>query len=291
MAGGRTEPAQDAGGGMRAFVLHGREDLRAAVVDRPRPAPDQALIRVRRAGICGSDVHYFSHGRVGRFAPKRPLVLGHEFAGEVVELGAAAEAGLLGRRVAVDPSIPCGRCACCRGGRYNLCLAMRFFGSASCDPHLDGGFAEFVAVPAANCHPLPDGLSCVEAAMVEPLSVALHAAQRAGGVSGRRVLVTGGGAIGLLIAMAAEAFGATTVALSDPARFARDSALAAGATAVLDAADPAFADQAAALSDGGFDVAFEASGAPQALGQALAAARRSSRLARCPTRRLCRSTT
>jgi L-idonate 5-dehydrogenase len=259
---------------MLAFVLHGPEDLRATELPRPEPGEGQVLLRVRRAGICGSDIHYFTHGQIGRFVPKRPFVLGHEFAGEVAALGAGVDPALLGARVAVDPSMPCGRCRHCRRGRYNLCLDMRFFGSASCDPHLDGGFAEFVAVPARNVHPLPDAISWGEAALLEPLSVAMHACLRAGPLPGRSVLITGGGTIGLLVAMAARAAGAAPVVVSDPAPFARRSAAAIGADAALDPTSPDFAAEASARSDGGFEIAFEASGAPRALAQAVALAER-----------------
>jgi L-idonate 5-dehydrogenase len=259
---------------MLGYLLHGAEDLRRADLPRPVPGEGEVLLRVRRAGICGSDIHYFTHGRVGRFVPKHPLVLGHEFAGDVAELGSGLDSTLLGARVAVDPSMPCGRCRHCRTGRYNLCLDMRFFGSASCDPHLNGGFAEFVAVSAANCHRLPETVSWGEAALVEPLSVALHAALRPGSLSGRSVLVTGGGTIGLLIAIVARAFGATAVVVTDPAAFARRAALDAGADEALDPSSPDFADTAARLSHGGFEVAFEASGSPRALGQAITSVRR-----------------
>jgi len=260
--------------GMLGFLLHGAQDLRRAELPRPVPGAGELLLRVRRAGICGSDIHYFTHGRAGRFVPKRPLVLGHEFAGEVAELGPGADPDLLGARIAVDPSMPCGRCAHCRTGRYNLCLDMRFFGSASCDPHLNGGFAEFVVVPAANSYRLPDSVSWGEAALLEPLSVALHAALRPATVAGRSVLVTGGGTIGLLIAMVAGTFGATTVAVTDPTPFARRAALEAGADAALDPTEPDFAAAAAELARGGFDVAFEASGSPRALAQAVATVER-----------------
>ena len=150
---------------MKAFRLHGKLDLRPATMIEPVPIRDEVVIRVRRAGICGSDIHYYSHGRVGDFVPKRPFVLGHEFAGEVVEVGEGVDPGYLRQRVAVDPSMPCGRCAYCKEGRYNLCTSMRFFGSASCDPHIDGGFEEFVAAPASNCVALPDQVEWGEAAI------------------------------------------------------------------------------------------------------------------------------
>ncbi len=253
---------------MQAVLLHGIRDLRPATLPRPRPGPGEALVRVRRAGICGSDIHYFQHGRIGRFVPKRPLVLGHEFAGEVAGLGEGAPAGLLGQRVTVDPSIPCGTCEHCHEGRYNLCNNMRFFGSASCDPHLDGGFGEHVTVPAANCHPLPDHLGWAEAAMVEPLSVALHGIERAGRVSGRRVLITGGGTIGLMILLAARAYGARHITLADPLPFARAQALNLGADHAFDPTD------AAADPGESCEIGFEASGAVSALGLALAQIRK-----------------
>ncbi|MET3899555.1 L-idonate 5-dehydrogenase [Devosia sp. UYZn731] len=259
---------------MKAFVLHGQRDLRAELVPTPIPGPGEVLVRVRRAGICGSDIHYFVHGRVGSFVPKRPFILGHEIAGEVAELGPGVDAALGGRRVAVDPSIPCGACAFCREGRYNLCINMRFYGSASADPHVDGGFAEYVLAPAANCHVLPDGIGWAQAAMTEPLSVAVHAVMRSGGVAGKSVLVTGGGAIGQLTALAARAFGASTVVLADIAAFPRDLAVQLGADASLDAADPDAVGQGLGLVPGGFHVVLEASGAPPAVSLAIALARR-----------------
>ena len=192
-------------GNMDAFQLCGAKIIEPVQLAIPRPSEGEALVRVRRAGICGTDVHYFSHGKVGRFIPNRPFVLGHEFAGEVVEVGKGTSNEIVGQRVAVDPSIPCGTCNFCKSGRYNLCLDMRFYGSASCDPHLDGGFSQFVVVPVANCHVVDDRLGWGEAALVEPLSVVLHALKRSGGIAGKSVLITGGGAIGQLLAISARA--------------------------------------------------------------------------------------
>lgn len=259
---------------MLAFQLHGAGDLRAVTLPRPEPAPGEVLVAVRRAGICGSDIHYFTHGRVGRFVPKRPFVLGHELAGEVVGLGAGVSGLATGARVAVDPSRPCGACTPCRAGRSNLCLNMRFLGSASCDPHLDGGFAEALVVPAAACHPLPDGLSWGEAALVEPLSVGFQAVSRAGPLMGRSVLITGGGTIGLVTALLVRAAGAAPVIVSDPDPFARETARALGLDGTLDPSAPDMAEAARAHAPEGFDLAFEASGAAPALGQAMALAAR-----------------
>ena len=277
---------QEAGGSearMSAFVLRGAKLLDPVALLIPRPSDGEVLVRVRRAGICGSDVHYFSHGRAGRFVPKRPFVLGHEFAGDVAALGDGVSDALLGRRVAVDPSIPCGACSTCRSGRYNLCSDMRFFGSASCDPHLDGGFAQFVVAPAANCHLLDERLSWGEAALVEPLSVVLHALARGGGVAGKSVLITGGGAIGQLLALSSRAYGAAQIVLSDPAEFARAQALGMGADHTLDPMRAGFSGEAEELSRGGFDVMFEAAGSAAALVSGMAMLRRGATLVQVGT--------
>ena len=259
---------------MKAYLLHGEKDLREHTIELPLVTPGHVMLRVKRAGICGSDIHYYSHGKIGSFIPKRPFVLGHEFAGEVVSAGDSAGAPLIGQRVTVDPSIPCSECKFCRSGRYNLCRNMKFYGSASCDPHIDGGFAEYTVAPANNCFAIPDTLGWGEAAMIEPLSVVVHAARRAGDIAGRRILVTGGGAIGQLMALVARAFGASQVVMSDIASYPRDLAVQLGADASLDARDPDFVAQATALSEGGFDFMFEASGSAHALAQAIAAAER-----------------
>jgi L-idonate 5-dehydrogenase len=259
---------------MRAFQLHGARDLREADLPVPVPGAGEVVLAMRRAGICGSDMHYYSSGRIGSFVPKRPFVLGHEFAGEIVAVGSDVPASRVGERVTVDPSMPCGHCGFCRGGRYNLCPDMRFYGSASCDPHIDGGFEEFVLAPSTNAFRVPDGLTWGEAAMTEPLSVAVHGVGRAGSVAGRAVLVTGGGTIGQLVALVARAFGAGIVVLSDPLPGRRQAAVECGADAALDAGSPDFAAEARSLVPDGFDVVIEAAGSAKALEQALDVVRR-----------------
>ena len=255
---------------MRSFILHGPLDLRPGELPTPQPLPDEVLVRVACAGICGSDVHYYRHGRVGSFVPKRPFALGHEFAGVIAETGADVRHWKPGDRVAVDPSQPCGTCRDCRSGRYNLCGGMRYFGSASCDPHLDGAFSEFVAVPARNCHALAASTGWAEAAMLEPLAVALHAARRAGSLGSATVLVEGGGTIGQLVARVARAFGAAHVALADPLPFPRRIALEGGADEVV---DPTAGTMPHSARDG-FDIVFEAAGSVAALTHAIEATRR-----------------
>ncbi len=254
---------------MQAFVLHGAKDIRLEEVPRPEPKPGEVLVRVKASGICGSDLHYFAHGRCGNFVPTRPFILGHEFAGEVVAHGEGVPGPAVGTRVAVDPSRPCGCCRLCRQGRYNLCPEMVYFGSAAVVPPSNGCFSDYVTVPAANCRPLPEGFEYAWGALLEPLSVAMHAVQRSGGVAGKSVLITGGGTIGQMILMVAVAFGASRVVVSDVKAFARNLAGQHGAVGTLDPADDQCETQAGELAPGGVEVAFEAAGVEAALGQAI----------------------
>jgi L-idonate 5-dehydrogenase len=253
---------------MRAGVLHGAGDLRLEEREPPALGQGMVLLRVRRAGICGSDLHYFEHGYCGAFTPSRPFILGHELLGTVEAVGDRVAEPAIGARVAVNPARSCGVCGFCREGRQNLCASTIMLGSASTSPPTDGAFADYVAVHADQCHILPPELDDSVAVMLEPFAVALHAIKRAGGVSGRKVLVTGGGSIGQLVAITAHAFGATPVILSDPVPGRRATALGLGADGVLDPAAGDLEKGARELAGDGFDVVFEASGAAPALRQA-----------------------
>lgn len=254
---------------MKAFVLHGAQDIRLEEVPRPVPGPGEVLVAVRAAGICGSDLHYYTHGKCGNFVPTRPFVLGHEFAGEVVAHGEGVAQPCLGTRVAVDPSRACGQCTLCRQGRYNLCAKLLYYGTASVTPPRDGCYAEYVTAPAHNCWPLPDGFEYAWGALLEPMSVAMHAVMRSGGVGGKTVLITGGGTIGQMILLTAASFGASKVVVSDIKNFAREFAAHHGAAATLDPTSPTVDDDAAQLAPGGFEVVFEAAGAIAAVNQAI----------------------
>jgi L-idonate 5-dehydrogenase len=253
---------------MLAAVLHGARDIRVESRAKPTTAPGMVLLRIRRAGICGSDSHYFAHGDCGPFVPTRPFILGHEFTANVVALGEGVTAPAVGTRVTVNPARACGFCSYCSSGRRNLCRKTIMLGSASTTPPTDGAFAEYVTVRADQCHALPPELDDGVGAMMEPLAVALHAVKRAGSVSGKHVLVMGGGPIGLLVAMTARAFGAAPVALSDIVPARRKLALEFGADLALDPAASTMVDQVKFLTGEGFDVILEASGARPALRQA-----------------------
>lgn len=253
---------------MLAAVLHGPKDIRPEQRLRPELKPGMVLLRVRRAGICGSDLHYFEHGYCAAFVPTRPFILGHEFTAEVVALGDGVDTVGLSERVTANPARSCGFCDVCKAGRPNLCRKVIMLGSASTRPPTDGAFAEFVTVRADQCHVLPPEMDDASGAMLEPFAVALHAVKRAGAISGKRVLVTGGGPIGLLVAMTAKTFGAAPVTLSDLVESRRETARKLGVDAALDPSARDLAERVGELTGEGFDVVFEASGAKAALRQA-----------------------
>jgi L-idonate 5-dehydrogenase len=254
---------------MLGCVIHGQGDLRVGELPVPEPGPGQALVAVRYGGVCGSDLHYWRHGGVGDFRLREPMVLGHEVVGTVVAYGDGASGPPVGTAVAVHPATACGVCPECAEGRRNVCRDTRYLGSAARFPHVQGGFAARVAVPAEQVRPLPAGLEQRRAALAEPLSVALHAVRRAGEVSGRHVLVTGAGPIGCLVVAAAKAAGAARVTVTDLLPQALRFAAAAGADTLVRADVPGDAGR---LSE--VDVAVEASGVAAGLDTCLRLVRR-----------------
>jgi L-iditol 2-dehydrogenase len=215
---------------MRVSVLNGPRDV--ALVERPvpRPGPGEVLVEVASVGVCGSDTHYYDHGRIGSYVVEQPLVLGHEAAGRITEVGPGVAADRVGQRVSIEPGVPDFICEQCLAGRYNLCPRMQFFAT----PPIDGAFAEYVLVHAAFAHPVPDVIGDDAAALLEPLSVGIWACRNGGVTAGSRVLVTGAGPIGLVATQTALAFGATEVTVSDVNHTRLALAKEVGATAVVD---------------------------------------------------------
>ncbi|ORY30364.1 putative xylitol dehydrogenase [Naematelia encephala] len=202
----------------KAAVCYGATDLR--VEDRPIPVPGdgEAQIQVAVTGLCGSDLHYYSHGANGTFKILSPMVLGHESCGIVTALGPNLPPTCtlkVGDRVAMEVGLYCKTCRFCKVGRYNLCSQMRFKSSAKTFPHLDGTLSEVMTQPVDLLHKLPSTLELPLAALAEPLSVVLHAFRRAHLAPGARVLVLGAGAVGLLACTLARASGCTTVVAVD----------------------------------------------------------------------------
>ena len=202
---------------MKALVIHGAKDLRLETRDVEAPGPGQVAVALKAGGICGSDLHYYSHGGFGPIKLREPMVLGHEVAGEIVELGPDVEGLRVGQLVSISPSRPCYNCLYCRDGQLNHCLNMRFYGSAMPFPHIQGAFQEYLVAEAEQCV-VADGLTAGEAAMAEPLAVALHAVKQAGNLLGARVLVTGSGPIGSLTILAARRAGAAEIIATDLSR-------------------------------------------------------------------------
>lgn len=215
----------------RAAVLHAPKDVRLEEHPVPAVGRSEVLVKIRSVGVCGSDVHYFRHGRIGSFIVEQPLVLGHEAAGVVVELGEDVTKHRVGERVCLEPGLPCGRCRECRAGRYNLCPDVRFLGT----PPINGAFTDYLSMHEDFVFAVPDSLSNDEAAQIEPLNVGVWACQKGDVRPGKRVLVTGAGPIGALAMQVARAAGADYVIVSDidAGRLALAEQL--GANEVLDA--------------------------------------------------------
>src|SRR5258707_13710545 len=239
---------------MRAAVLiePGRIEMQERQI--PTPGPGDVLIRVSSVGVCGSDTHYYRHGRVGSFVVRQPLVLGHEAAGTIVGVGEGIDGSRIGERVSIEPQRPDPDSEETRRGHYNLCPHMRFFAT----PPVDGALCDYVTIGAGYAHRVPDSVSDDAAALCEPLSVGIAAVRKAG-VDGRsRVLITGAGPIGIMVAQVARAYGATDIVVSDPDKSRREQATTFGATAVLDpTVEP--------IGDLGVDAFIDASGAPAAV--------------------------
>ncbi|AHG48372.1 phosphoesterase (plasmid) [Rhizobium leguminosarum bv. trifolii CB782] len=250
---------------MKAIVIHAAKDLRIEEREPEVAGAGQVEIAIEAGGICGSDLHYYNHGGFGTIRLREPMILGHEIAGTVKALGAGVSDLAVGDRVAVSPSRPCNHCQYCLKGQQNHCLNMRFYGSAMPMPHIQGGFRQRLVAERWQCHKVADGISIHEAAFAEPFAVTLHAANRAGSLLGKRVLVTGCGPIGMLAIVAARVLGAREIVATDVTDSVLAIARTSGADRTINVATHA-ADLAAYGADKGyFDVMFEASGNERAV--------------------------
>ena len=249
---------------MHASVLNGVKNLAVEQVPVPPVAEDEVLIKIAAVGVCGSDTHYYRHGRIGGFVVNEPLILGHECSGTIVAVGSEVPESRIGERVAIEPQRNCRRCRECRAGRYNLCPNMEFYAT----PPIDGAFAQYAAIRTEFAHRIPDSISDEAAALLEPLSVAVTTMRKAGIVPGSSILIAGAGPIGIICAQAAKAFGASEVIVTDLVAERRERALRYGATHVI---DPVEID----IPTAGLDVnAFvDASGSPRAVSDGIKAVR------------------
>ncbi len=253
-------------GKMKAAVLHKPQDMRFEEVDIPQIGPNEVLVKMRTVGVCGSDVHFFLHGRISDFVVKAPLILGHECSGEVAEVGDNVQRVKIGQRVVVEPGFTCGKCEYCRGGRYNLCREVRFYGA----PPVDGAFAEYAPASEQNVFPIPDSMSYEEGAMIEPFAVGMWAAERGKVSVNDSVAILGAGPIGQMALQAVRAHGTLEAYVTDVVDYRLDYAKRGGARAVVNPAHEDMVQRILELTDGeGVDVAIEASGATSSIRQAL----------------------
>lgn len=192
-------------------VLYKKDDLRLEQRPIPSPKQNEVLLRMACVGICGSDVHYLVKGGIGDFIVRKPMVMGHEASGTVVKLGPGVTNLKIGDRVAIEPGVPCRICEDCKGGRYNLCKDVFFCAT----PPDDGNLSRYYVHAADFCHKLPDHVSFEEGALLEPLSVGVHACRRANVGLGSTVLVLGAGPIGLVSLISAKSMGAGKVVITD----------------------------------------------------------------------------
>ncbi len=258
--------------------IYGAHDLRLEDDAAAELGATDVELRLGAGGICGSDLHYYQHGRVGAFVMREPLIPGHEASGVVARIGSKVTRVQVGDKVAINPSHACGQCNYCLGGRFNLCRHMRFLGSASVFPHVQGMFSERFVMGERQLTPIPEDISLGEIACAEPLSIGLHAVHRAGDLLGKTVLVTGGGTIGCMSAIAAKLAGAAHVIVADVAARPLDVACRIGADEVI-RSDQASSTDLADIAD----ICIEAAGQPAALATCLQAARRGGRIVQVGT--------
>lgn len=221
-------------------------------IDMPSPGKDEVLVRIKAVGVCGSDVHYYTKGRIGDFVVRKPLILGHECSGEIVDAGEEVEGLKAGDRVVLEPGVPCRKCKYCKSGRYNLCPEMVFMAT----PPVDGAFVEYLAHPADFVFRLPDRVSYEEGTFFEPLAVGLYSVERAGVKLGEKVLILGAGPIGLATLQAVINVGGTCVTVVDLYDFRLQKAKELGAMEVINAKQIDILERL----DPDFDCVFETAG-------------------------------
>jgi len=259
---------------MKAAVMVGPGEILIEERPVPQPKDDEVLVRIGAVGVCGSDAHYFKHGRIGRYVVDEPLILGHESAGTVVEVGKLVNNLQPGDRVALEPGVPCRRCDYCKTGRYNLCKDVVFMAT----PPVDGVFCEYYATPADFAFRLSDSVSLEDASMIEPLACGIHAINRGRVKPGESVAIFGAGPIGLMVLQAAKAFGASPRIVFDIEPTRLELARHLGATHVLNPFEEDIIKETLTIIPGGPNVVIEAAGGDETSKLATKLVRRGGRI-------------
>jgi L-iditol 2-dehydrogenase len=261
---------------MKAAVMPKPGEINIEERPVPQLQPDEVLIKVMAVGVCGSDVHYYENGRIGRYVVEKPIILGHECAGIINAVGPAVTRFQPGDRVAVEPGVTCGRCDACKSGRYNLCPDVQFLAT----PPVDGAFVQYMAMREDFVFPIPDHLSFEEAALNEPFSVGIHAARRSRLQPGSTLAIMGMGPVGLMAVAAAKSFGASRIISTDLEPIRLVAAKRMGATDTINIREEDPVEAIKRLTGGqGVDTAWETAGNPKALQSALYSLRRGGKLA------------
>ena len=262
-------------GKMKVAVMLGVGKMGFEERDIPKAKDDEVLVKLEYVGICGSDLHYYETGAIGDYVVKPPFVLGHEPGGTVVEVGKNVKHLKVGDRVALEPGKTCGHCEFCKTGRYNLCPDVVFFAT----PPVDGVFQEYVAHEADLCFKLPDNVSTLEGALIEPLAVGFHAAIQGEAHLGQRAVVMGAGCIGLVSMMALKARGVSEVYVVDIMEKRLEKALELGATGVINGAKEDVLERVKELTGGaGMDLVIETAGTEITTRQAIHMAKKGSNI-------------
>lgn len=262
-------------GKMKVAVMLGTGKMGFEERDIPKAKDDEVLVKLEYVGICGSDLHYYETGAIGDYVVEPPFVLGHEPGGTVVEVGKNVKHLKVGDRVALEPGKTCGHCEFCKTGRYNLCPDVVFFAT----PPVDGVFQEYVAHEADLCYKLPDNVSTLEGALIEPLAVGFHAAIQGDAHLGQRAVVMGAGCIGLVSMMALKARGVSEVYVVDIMEKRLEKALELGAAGVINGAEEDVLERVKELTDGaGMDLVIETAGTEITTRQAIHMAKKGSNI-------------
>ncbi|GAG13380.1 unnamed protein product, partial [marine sediment metagenome] len=245
---------------MKAAIMYKVNDIRIEEVEKPTVGANEVMIKVKSVGICGSDLHYYKHGRIGEVTVKQPLILGHETAGEIVETGKNVTERLVGDRVVVEPGAPCGVCKMCKTGRYNLCPDMIF----RAHPPTHGTFVEFLVCRSDLVFPIPNEMSFEVGAMLEPLSVGVYVSGLTNIKPDDTITILGSGPVGLSILQVMRALGVSKIFITDLLETRLELARKLGATAAINASIKDPVKEIMDLTNGnGAEIVIEAVGDPK----------------------------
>ncbi len=248
----------------RAAYMTGVKQIEIRDIEIPKLRDKDVLVKLEYVGICGSDVHYLEHGKIGDFIVNGDFILGHECSGTVVEIGSGVQNLKVGDKVALEPGITCGQCEFCKTGRYNLCPDVEFLAT----PPYHGSLMNYIAFPENMCFKLPENISTKEGALVEPLAVGLHAAMQGNVKLGDSVVILGAGTIGLVTLLACKAYGATEITVVDVIPKRLEFAKKLGATATINAAEvDVFAEIDRMTDRKGVDIVIETAGSARTISQ------------------------